>query len=102
MATVVVTLDVQGTTPIIAPAGTTLAGLSISLSGGAYPAQVIATAPWSASFANVAAGEYTATVVGVDDNGKPLGASVSSAQFTVQADVSIDVPNVVSVSVQVQ
>ena len=102
MATVIVTLDVQGTTAVVAPAGTTLAGLSVSISGNPVPAQIVTAAPWSVSFSNVPAGEYTAAVQGVDSNGKPLGASVSSAQFTVQPDVSIEVPTVVSVAVSVQ
>ncbi|MEX3914914.1 hypothetical protein AB4Y43_01520 [Paraburkholderia sp. BR10872] len=102
MATVIVTLDVQGTTAVTAPAGTTLGGLSVSISGNPVPAQVVTTAPWSVSFANVPAGTYSASVQGIDANGKPLGASVSSAQFTVEPDVSIDIPNVVSVAVQVQ
>lgn len=102
MSTVIVSIETQGTTPVTAPAGTVLAGLSISLSGGAYPAQVVVAAPFTASFVGVAPGEYTANVQAVDANGNALGVATASAQFTVQPDVSIDVPTVTTVSVSVQ
>ena len=101
MAIVIVTLDVQGTTSVTASAGTTVGGLSVEIQGSGIAAQLVTAAPWSASFSGVPAGTYTAVSTPVDGNGKALGSAISSAQFTVQPDVSLDVPSVVSIAVQV-
>jgi hypothetical protein len=101
MSIVIVTVEVSGTTAVSAPAGSSLAGASITLSNGA-PAQLIAAAPYTASFADVADGTYTATVQFVDQAGNPLGAATTSGPVTVASPVSIDVPNVVNIALTVQ
>jgi hypothetical protein len=98
MSTVIVTLETVAT-PF--PAGTVAAGIVISLSGGAIPAQTVTVAPYSASFADVPAGTYTASAQATDASGNPLGAAAVSAEFTIAApDVSIDVPSTVTVAIQ--
>lgn len=98
MSTVIVTLETVAT-PF--PAGTVAAGISISLSGGAVPAQTVTAAPYTASFADVAPGSYTASAQALDANGQPLGAAAMSAEFTIAApDVSVDVPSTVTVAIQ--
>lgn len=97
MSTVVVAVETSST-PF--PAGTVPAGIVISLSGGAVPAQTVTTAPYSASFSDVAPGTYTATAQAVDASGNQLGAPAVSAEFTIAApDVNVDVPSVVNVTV---
>lgn len=100
-AIVNVTVATDGATTVTAKAGTVLAGMSIALSNGA-PAQLVTATPYAASFSDVAPGTYTATATFVDANGNALGPAVASASVTVEADVSIDVPNIVSVSLAVQ
>jgi len=98
MSTVIVTLETVAT-PF--PAGTVAAGIVISLSGGVVPAQTITTAPYAASFVDVAPGTYTASAQAIDASGAPLGAAAVSAEFTIAApDVSIDIPSVVTVAIQ--
>lgn len=96
MSTVIVQVETQ---PQPFPSGTAPAGVSITLSNGA-PAQLIASAPYSATFADVAPGSYTASAQAVDAAGAPLGAAAVSAEFTIAASVSVDVPSVVTVTVQ--
>jgi predicted phage tail protein len=97
--TVIVTLETVAT-PF--PAGTVAAGIVITLSGGAAPSQTIAAAPYTASFAGVAPGTYTATAEAVDASGQPLGSAIVSAEFTIEADptVNVDVPSTISVVIQ--
>lgn len=98
MSTVIVAVETQSQQ---FPSTTVSAGVSISLSGGAVPAQVISAAPYSATFADVAPGTYTASAQAVDAAGNAIGAAAVSAEFTIAApDVSIDVPSVVNVTVQ--
>lgn len=98
MSTVIVTVETQAQ-PF--PSGTVAAGVSISLSGGVLHAQLITTAPYSASFADVAPGTYTASAQAVDASGNPLGAAAVSAEFTIAApEVNVDVPSVVTVAIQ--
>jgi hypothetical protein len=97
MSTVIVAV---ATTSTSFPAGTVAAGIVISLSGGAVPAQTVTAAPYTASFADVAPGTYTATAQAVDSSGNPLGAAATSAEFTVAAPVMVDVPQTVTVQVQ--
>lgn len=92
------------------PAGTAPAGLMISLSDPAYAPQHITTAPYAATFSNVAPGSYTASAQAIDANGVALGDPITSTSFTVAADdaapvesaatVSVDVPSAISVTVQ--
>ena len=95
MSTVIVQVEMQ---PQPFPAGTVPAGVKITLSNGA--AQVIAAAPYSATFTDVAPGSYTASAQAVDAAGADLGAAAVSAEFTIAAPVSVDVPSVVTVTVQ--
>lgn len=97
MSTVIVAVE---TTSTPFPAGTVAAGVSISLSGGAVPAQTVTAAPYSATFADVAPGTYTASAQAVDASGNPLGAAAVSAEFTIAAaDVNVDIPSTVTVTV---
>jgi hypothetical protein len=81
------------------PAGTTPAGISISITGIAP--QVIAAAPYTATFTNVPDGTYTAVAQAVDASGNPLGAALTSASFTVPTNgVAVDIPGGFSISVQ--
>lgn len=98
MSTVIVAVETQSQS---FAAGTVSAGVSISLSGGAVPAQVITAAPYSATFSDVAPGVYTASAQAVDAAGNAIGAAAVSAEFTIAApEVSIDIPSVVTVTVQ--
>lgn len=97
--TVVVTIETVAT-PF--PAGTVPTGINISLSGGVVPAHVAMAAPYAATFTDVAPGTYTATAQAIDSNGAPLGAAAVSAEFTITADpdVNVDIPSIVTVSIQ--
>lgn len=98
MSTVIVSVATQ---PVAFPSGTVPAGIVISLSGGAIAPQTVNAAPYSASFTDVAPGQYTASAQAVDASGNALGAAAVSAEFTIAApDVSIDIPQTVSVTVQ--
>lgn len=101
MSIVVVSVETNGTTPVTAKAGTTLAGASISIAGTTLAPQLISAAPYTATFQDVPPGDYTAVVQFVDAAGNALGAASSSGQFNVPADISIDVPTVTNVAVQV-
>jgi hypothetical protein len=94
--TVVVTIETVETQ---FPAGTVAAGILFTLSGGAAPV-LVAAAPFTASFADVADGSYTVTAQAVAADNSPIGAGASSAEFVVASDVSIAIPSVVTVSIQ--
>jgi hypothetical protein len=97
MKTVIVTLETVDTQ---FPVGTVAAGISISLSGGSVPAQLITAAPYTASF-SVEAGSYTASAQAVTADGTAIGAPAASAEFTVAADdVTIAIPSTVTAAVQ--
>lgn len=102
MATVIITLDVQGNSQVTASAGTAFGGLRVSLPGSGVADQVVNASPWVASFQNVPAGTYTAVSTPVDSHDNAIGAAVSSGQFTVEPDVTLEVPVVASVSAVVQ
>ncbi len=53
----------------------------------------------TATFADVAAGDYTASVQRLDDAGNPLGDAASIAFTVGENQVSISVPDVLSVEV---
>ena len=102
MSTVIVQV---ATAPTPFPAGTAPAGIAIALLGvsptpDVTPTQMITAAPYEATFANVPPGTYTASAAALDASGNPLGAPAVSAQFTVEAPVSVDVPQTVTVTVQ--
>lgn len=88
------------------PLGTVSGGIQVSLAlavadPAATPfAPVIATsAPYSASFSNVPAGDYVVTAQAIDDKGVALGSPVT-ANVTVAADVvNLDVPASLTVTV---
>jgi hypothetical protein len=96
MSTVIVTV---ATSQVAFPSTTIPAGIVISLSGGSVPAQTITAAPYSASFSDVAPGQYTASAQAISHDGTPLGAAAVSAEFTVAAPVMVDVPSTVTVQV---
>ena len=97
MSTVIVSVA-TASTPF--PAGTVPAGIVITLSGGIAP-QTVTAAPYSASFSDVAPGQYTASAQAIDSAGNALGAAAVSAEFTIAApDVNVDIPQTVSVTVQ--
>lgn len=98
MATVIVSIATQAQA---FPAATVAGGIVITLVGAAVAPQTVTTAPYSASFADVAPGTYTASAQAIDHAGNPLGAAAVSEAFTVAApDVMVDVPATVSVTVQ--
>jgi hypothetical protein len=98
MSTVIVTVATQAQS---FPAGTAAAGITITLVGAAVAPQTVTAAPYSASFADVAPGTYTASAQAVDHAGNALGAAAVSESFTIAApDVMVDVPATVSVTVQ--
>ncbi|PVX61215.1 hypothetical protein [Paraburkholderia unamae] len=96
MSTVIVTLS---TKQQVFPAGTVPAGIKFSLSDGSIAPQTVGAAPYSASFADVAPGTYTAIAQAVDASGNALGDPATSAAFTVSAPVLVDVPDVITVTV---
>jgi hypothetical protein len=97
MKTVIVTLETVDTK---FPAGTAAAGISISISGGSVQAQLIAAAPYTASF-QLEPGTYTASAQSVTADGTLIGASATSAEFTVaDSDVTIAIPSAVTVAIQ--
>jgi hypothetical protein len=96
MSTVIVTL---ATVEADQPAGTAAqGGIVFTLSNGAAP-QTIAAAPFTASFADVVPGSYVATCQAVDVNGNPVGALLTSDQFTIAAPVPFQIPSSISVTV---
>lgn len=97
MSTVIVTLETVATS---FPTGTIPAGIVITLVGSSVAPQTVTAAPYSASFADVAPGQYTASAQAVDHAGAALGAAAVSAEFTIAAPVMVDVPSVVTVTVQ--
>lgn len=98
MANVIVSV---ATTQAPFPAGTAAAGLVITLVGASVAPQHVTAAPYTASFADVAPGTYTASAQSVAADGSALGAAAVSAQFTITApDVAVDVPTLLNVSIQ--
>ena len=98
--TVVVTI---ATTPQQFPAGTVAAGIRVSLeaAGVTIAPAVVSSAPYNATFADVAPGDYTVTAQAIDAAGNPLGAPVTGS-VSIPADAApavIDIP--ASLSIQV-
>lgn len=97
MSTVIVTVATQAQN---FPSTTIAGGIVITLVGASVAPQTVTAAPYSASFADVAPGQYSASAQAIDHAGNPLGAAAVSEAFTIAApDVSIDVPATVSVTV---
>ncbi|MDE1182318.1 MAG: hypothetical protein PW947_17905, partial [Paraburkholderia sp.] len=96
--TIVVALS---TTDSAQPAGTAAqGGIMFTLSNGAAP-QLVAVAPFSATFADVAPGSYTVTAQAVDVAGAAVGPAVISEAFTVADDsVAYLLPAGLTVTVQ--
>jgi hypothetical protein len=86
------------TVPVQAPAGSSFAGFSVALSDATIPAQVLTAAPYLATFVDPAPAVYTATLQAVDQNGKRFGPVFTSGEVTFEADISVDVPNVTSIT----
>jgi len=99
MSTVIVTV---ATTSTPFPAGTIAAGIVISIADQTLVApQTVTSAPYTATFDNVAPGTYTATAQAVDHAGAPLGSAITSTSFTISApDVNVDIPQSITVTVQ--
>jgi hypothetical protein len=97
MKTVVVVLS---TVASAQAAGTAAqGGIVFALSNGA-PSQMIAAAPYSASFVDVAPGTYTATAQAVDVNGVAVGELKTSAPFTIEDDsVPYNLPDTLTVNI---
>jgi hypothetical protein len=96
MSTVVVSVATQS---VAFPSTTVPAGIVITLVGATNTPQTVTAAPYTASFADVAPGVYTASAVAVDSSGNSLGAAAVSESFTVAAPVMVDVPSTVTVSI---
>jgi hypothetical protein len=93
--------------PQLFPAGTVAGGIQIGVVGSAgspvITPQVVASAPYSASFPNVTPDTYTITAQAIDGSGNCLGAAVSVVQVisaSAQAEVSIDIPSAISAQAQ--
>lgn len=105
MSNLVVEVVISADAPTVqvqAPAGTTPSGFKVSLSDATIAPQILAAAPYLATFANVTPGVYSATLQAVDQNGRGFGPVFSSGQVTVEADIMVDVPNVTSITLTVQ
>ncbi len=80
------------------PAGTVAAGFRVTLdSPGASPVDVPSAAP--VSFADVPAGDWIATVTAIDTSGATLGDPATASFNIPEVPASLDVPDVVSVTV---
>lgn len=97
MSTVIVSVATQQQS---FAAGTAAAGIVISIVGASIAPQTVTAAPYTASFADVPAGTYTASAQTIDQSGNWLGDRQVSEAFTIAApDVMVDVPASVSVTV---
>jgi len=98
---VVIAADVP-TIEVQAPAGTVPSGFKIALSDASVAAQLVTAAPYAATFAVQAGATYTATLQSVDQNGNGFGPVFTSNPVTVEADISVSVPNVTSITLALQ
>ncbi|WP_321913604.1 hypothetical protein [Paraburkholderia sp. J11-2] len=101
MPNVVIEIAIDPTTPTVsvqAAAGTSFAGFKITPSDATVAPQVVTAAPWSAVFA-VNAGSLSATAQSVDATGKLFGPVFTSNTITVEADISVAIPNVTTLTV---
>jgi len=104
MPNVVVEIAIDPNTPsfeVLAPAATAFSGFKITPSDATVAPQVVTAAPWSALFA-ANPGELSASAQAVDQNGKLFGPVFTSAIITVEADISVDVPNVTGLTLALQ
>jgi hypothetical protein len=104
MPNVAISITIDPNTPTVevqAAAGTSFAGFKLTPSDTSVAAQVVTAAPWSAVFA-VNAGQLSATCQSVDQNGKVFGPVFTSNTITVEADVSVSIPNVQTLTVALQ
>ena len=83
------------------PAGTSFAGFKFTPSDASVAPQVVTAAPWSAVFA-FNPGPVYCTMQAIDQNGKMLGPVFTSNTRNVEADISVSIPNVISVSLAPQ
>lgn len=101
MPNVAVQVLIDPNTPNIevqAAAGTSFAGFKITPSDSTVAPQVVTAAPWGAVFvANP--GSFSVTMQSVDQNGNVFGPAFTSNTITVEADVSVSIPNVTTVTV---
>jgi len=85
-------------------AGTTSTGIEVSLvstAEGATPVvQKLTGAPYIATFADIASGEYNIHAVALDAEGKELGDAITGTATVAPDNVEIDVPASMIVSVQ--
>lgn len=86
------TIDVQ------VPAGTTPSGFKVALSDASIASQIVTAAPYAATFAVQPGATYTATLQSVDQNGNGFGPVFTSNPVTIDADISVSVPNVTSIA----
>ena len=104
MPNVVIEIAIDPNTPTVnvqAAAGTSFAGFKIIPSDSTVAPQVVTAAPWSAVFA-ANAGSLSATGQAIDQNGKSFGPVFSSNTITVEADVSVAIPNVTTLTLALQ
>lgn len=98
MSTVIVSVATTGQQ---FPASTVSTGIVITLVGAAVAPVHVTAAPYTATFTDVTPGTYSASAQSVDQNGAPIGAAAVSEPFTVSApDVTIDIPQTVTVAIQ--
>ena len=104
MPNVVIGITIDPNTPTVevqAPANTAFSGFKITPSDSTVAPQVVTAAPWSAVFA-ANPGELSATGQAVDQNGKVFGPVFVSPTITVEADVSVSVPNATALTLALE
>ncbi len=104
MPNVVIGITIDPNTPTIevqAPANTSFSGFKITPSDATVAPQVVTAEPWSVVFA-ANPGELSATGQAVDQNGKVFGPVFVSPTISVEADVSVSVPNATALTLALQ
>lgn len=102
MPNITAQIQIDPNTPNIevqAPSGTSFAGFRLTPSDASVAAQVVSASPWSAVFA-ANPGSFSVTCQAVDQNGNVFGPVFTSNDITVEADISVSIPNVVTVALQ--
>jgi len=104
MSNVVIEIAIDPNTPTVevqAPANTAFAGFKITPSDATVAPQVVTAAPWSAVFA-VNPGTLSAVGQAVDQNGKVFGPVFASNTITIEADISVAIPNATVLTLTLQ
>jgi hypothetical protein len=104
MPNVAVQVIIDPSTPTVevqAAAGTSFAGFKITPSDTTVAPQIVTAAPWGALFA-ANPGPFSVVMQSADQNGNVFGPVFTSNTITVEADVSVSIPNISTVTVALQ